>query len=109
MPASNNVRHAVSRSTGTTTWTRKDGDEWKTTCLNHGTGTTAPNRAVAWKNGSTPAQFCPKCKAIVAGKADKVTGPRLDLPAPTATKVPAKKAAPAKVAPTGKPAGRKAS
>ena len=25
----NAVRHAVSRSTGSTTWTRKDGDEWQ--------------------------------------------------------------------------------
>jgi hypothetical protein len=109
MPASNNVRHAVSRSTGTTTWTRKDGDEWKTTCLNHSAETTAPNRAVAWKNGSTPAQFCPKCKAIVAGKADKVTGPRLDLPTPTPTKAAAKKTASAKGTPARKPAGKKAS
>ncbi|MGA8248758.1 MAG: hypothetical protein WB797_17760 [Nocardioides sp.] len=92
MPASNNVRHAVSRSTGATTWTRKDGDDWKTNCLNHGTKTTAPSRGVAWKNGSTPAQFCPKCKTIVAGKAEKIAGPRLDLPTP------AKKAAPKRTA-----------
>jgi hypothetical protein len=93
------VRHAVSRSTGATTWTRKEGDEWKTSCLNHATETTAPSRGVAWKNGSTPAQFCPKCKAIVAGKAEKITGPRLDLPTPTkkaAPKTPAAKPTPAK-------------
>ena len=107
MPASNNVRHAVSRSTGTTTWTRKEGDEWKTTCLDHSAETTAPNRATAWKNGSTPAQFCRKCKAIVAGKAEKVTGPRLDLPAPA--KVVAKKTASAKGTPARKPAGKNAS
>ena len=77
---SNRDRHAVSRSTGATTWTRKDGDEWRTTCLNHGSETTATSRGPASKNGSTPANFCPKCKAIVAGKADKITGDRLDLP-----------------------------
>ena len=41
------VRHAIARSTGATTWTRKDGDEWRSTCLNHGTETTAPNRGKA--------------------------------------------------------------
>jgi len=96
------VRHAVSRSTGATTWTRKDGDEWRTTCLNHATDTTAKARGAAWKNGSTPANFCAKCKSIVAGKLDKITGDRLDLPAPTAkkaaTKKPATKAAAAKTA-----------
>lgn len=87
MPASNNVRHAVSRSTGATTWTRKEDDQWTTTCLNHKAETTAPNRGAAWKNGSTPAQFCPKCKTIVAGKAPKITEGRLDLPStPTSTK-----------------------
>jgi hypothetical protein len=87
------VRHAVSRSTGATTWTRKDGNEWRTTCLNHGTETTATARGAAWKNGSTPATFCPKCKAIMAGKAEKITDGRLDLPTPkTAAKKPASKA-----------------
>src|SRR4051812_27230951 len=86
------VRHAVSRSTGATTWTRKEGEEWKTTCLNHGAETTAAARGAAWKNGSTPASFCPKCKAIVAGKAEKITDGRLDLPAPK--QAAAKKATP---------------
>lgn len=97
MPANKTaVRHAVSRSTGATTWTRKDGDEWRTTCLNHQAETTATARGQAWKNGSTPANFCPKCKAIAAGKAEKITGPRLDLPTSTqqeAAKKPATKAA----------------
>jgi hypothetical protein len=103
------VRHAVSRSTGATTWTRKDGDEWRTTCLNHGAETTASARGQAWKNGSTPGNFCAKCKAIVAGKAEKITAGRLDLHAPTAKKATAKKA-PAKPAPksTTKPAASKA-
>lgn len=87
----NQVRHAVSRSTGATTWTCKDGNEWRTTCLSHGAEATASNRSGAWKNGSTPANYCAKCKAIVAGKAEKITGDRLDLP--TAKKAPAKKAA----------------
>jgi hypothetical protein len=30
------VRHAIARPTGETTWTRKDGDIWRSTCLNHG-------------------------------------------------------------------------
>jgi hypothetical protein len=91
----NRVRHAVSRSTGATTWTRKDGDEWKTTCLNHGSETTTSSRAAGWKNGSTPANFCAKCKAIAAGKTDRITGDRLELPATTPTpKVAVKRAAP---------------
>lgn len=96
MASTTNVRHAVCRSTGATTWTRKEGDEWKTTCLNHGAETTALGRGAAWKNGSTPAQFCPKCKAIVAGKAPKITGDKLAIPAKPA---PAKKAS----KPTPKP------
>jgi hypothetical protein len=94
---STRVRHAVSRSTGATTWTRKDGDEWRTTCLNHGAETTASARGQAWKNGSTPANFCAKCKAIAAGKAEKITEGRLDLPTAKAT---AKKAAPKQPATT---------
>lgn len=91
-----NTRHAVSRSTGATTYTREEADEWKTTCLNHGTETTAPNRGAAWKNGSTPAQFCPKCKMIASGKAEKITDGLLDL-STTPTKKSAK-AAPKKPA-----------
>jgi hypothetical protein len=106
-PAISKVRHAVSRSTGATTWTRKDGDEWKTTCLNHVAEMTAPARAQAWKNGSTPASFCAKCKAIVAGKAEKITGPRLDPPTPTAKKAGAAKKAATK--PAAKTPARKAS
>lgn len=92
----NKVRHAVSHSTGATTWTRKDGDEWRTTCLNHGAETTASARGQARKNGSTPATFCAKCKAIAAGKAQKITGDRLEIP-PTKT---AKKTAAKKPTPT---------
>ena len=62
------VRHAVSRSTGATTWTRKEGDEWKTSCLNHAAETTAPSRGVAWKNGSTPAQLVAALKAVARGR-----------------------------------------
>jgi hypothetical protein len=93
MPATKDVRHAVSRSTGATTWTRKEGDEWKTTCLNHKAETTAPNRATAWKNGSTPAQFCPACQKIVAGK---LAVGLLDLPAPTPKKAASKNPSPKK-------------
>ena len=95
MPATANTRHAVSRSTGATTYTRKENDEWTTTCLNHKAETTAPNRGAAWKNGSTPAQFCPKCKVITQDKAPKITEGLLDLPT-TPTKKAAAKKAPAK-------------
>jgi hypothetical protein len=88
------VRHAIARTTGTTTWTRKTGEEWTATCLNHDQSTTAPNRAKAWTTGSHPEAFCSKCKGIATGKADKITGDRLDIPAPK--KAPAKKAAPKK-------------
>jgi len=94
----NAVRHAVSRSTGATTWTRKEGDEWKTTCLSHKTETTAPNRAAAWKNGSTPAQFCPNCALIVSGKAEKLATGLIDLPAPITKKAAPKKPAAKKTA-----------
>jgi hypothetical protein len=88
------VRHAISRSTGATTWTRKDGDEWRTTCLNHGSEATAKARGAAWKNGSTPATFCAKCKAITSGKLEKITGDRLPIPtAKTGAKKPAAKKA----------------
>lgn len=97
---STRVRHAVSRSTGATTWTRLDGDVWRTTCLNHGAETTADARGAAWKNGSTPANFCAKCKAIAAGKAQKIDAGRLDLPAKKAA--PAKKATATKATPTSK-------
>lgn len=106
--ASNSVRHAVARTTGSTTWTRKDGEEWKIDCLNHGATTTAPNRGKAWTTGSHPQDWCPKCKAIAAGKAAKITGPRLDLPTPTTEGKAAPKTAakPAATKPTTKAAPR---
>ena len=110
MASSTRERHAVSRSTGATTWTRKDGDEWRTTCLNHGAETTTSARGPAWKNGSTPALFCAKCKSIAAGKLAKITDGRLDLPTPKATKGrAAKKATTSKPKPTttAKPAPKK--
>ena len=105
MASSNSVRHAVARATGSTTWTRKDGDEWKINCLNHGTATTAPNRGKAWTTGSHPQDWCPKCKAIAAGKAEKITAGRLDLPAakPTPKVKTASKVKPAPVAAAKKP------
>ena len=100
------VRHAVARSTGATTWTRKTGEDgtWTATCLDHDQSTTAPSRGVAWKTGSHPEAFCSKCKAIAAGKAEKITGDRLDIPAkPTTSKKPAAKKA-TKPTPTDKEA-----
>lgn len=90
------VRHAVARSTGSTTWARKEGDQWKIDCLNHKATTTAPSRGKAWTTGSHPQDFCAKCKQIEAGKLEKITGPRLDLPGTKPTPPPRKKAAPSK-------------
>lgn len=55
MLATNNTRHAVSRSTGATTWTRKEGDTWKTTCLNHDGRDDRAEPGSGLENGSTPA------------------------------------------------------
>ena len=98
------VRHAVVRSTGATTLARKEGDEWKIDCLNHGASATAPSRGAAWKVASHPQDFCPKCKTIAAGKAEKITEGRLDLP--TAKKPATKKTTAAKK-PAAKPTPKK--
>ena len=74
------VRHAIARSTGATTLAQKAEDGWTVQCLNHRATVTVPNRGKAWTTGSHPQDFCPKCKAIAAGKADKITGDRLDVP-----------------------------
>lgn len=75
------VRHAVAHSTGATTWVRKVADgEWKITCLNHRSTTTAPNRNAAWVVGSHPQDFCGKCKVISEGKAEKINRGRLGIP-----------------------------
>ena len=97
-----NYRHAVSKQTGATTLAfRADRAQWKVLCMNHGTETTVANRGEAWTTSSHPATFCAKCKAIVAGKAKRITEPRLSLPTPgdkvaakttTARKAAAKKA-----------------
>ncbi len=71
-----NIRHAIARSTGATTYAAKGEDDWTVQCLNHGATVAVPNRGKAWTTGSHPQDFCPKCKQIVAGKADKVTGDR---------------------------------
>ena len=82
MASSSNVRHAVARSTGATTWTRKEGDDgWKIDCLSHSAATSAPNRGKAWTTGAHPEQWCPKCKAIAAGKGEE-EHPRGDSSAP---------------------------
>ena len=67
-------------------------DGWKIDCLNHGATVTVPSRGKAWTTGSHPQDFCAKCKAIAGGKADKITGDRLDIPAKKAApnKAPAK-------------------
>ena len=75
-------------------------------CLNHDATVTVPNRGKAWTTGSHPQDFCPKCKAIAAGKAETITGDRLDVPkakptrkaTTTGTKAASKKPAKKKVA-----------
>lgn len=81
MPATSNTRHAVSRATGATTFVRPVKGVWTATCLNHAQNADAANRTAAWKMGSTPSLFCPKCKAISAGKADKLADGLLPVPA----------------------------
>ncbi|HZJ05388.1 MAG TPA: hypothetical protein VFD59_07950 [Nocardioidaceae bacterium] len=89
------VRHAIARSTGATTLAQKAEDGWTVQCLNHRATVTVPNRGKAWTTGSHPQDFCPKCKAIAAGKADKITGGRLDIPKKAAPKkAPARKTTP---------------
>jgi len=91
------IRHAVVRSTGATTFARKYGDRWTVSCLNHANSAQdTDSRTEAWKLASHPQDWCPKCKAIAAGKADKITEGKLDIPK-LPTKAPAKKA-PAKKA-----------
>lgn len=101
------VRHAVAKSTGATTWAHRiSRADWKVECLNHGATTSAPNQSVAWVTSSHPQDWCPKCKAIAAGKAARVTTAKLDLPAPkpapkpNAPKTPAPKVAAATPGPT---------
>lgn len=90
-----NIRHAIARSTGATTLARKCEDGWTVQCLNHGATVTVPSRGKAWTTDSHPQDFCTKCKPTAAGKADKITGDRLDLP----TAKPVKKAAARKSTP----------
>jgi hypothetical protein len=94
MPANATTRHAVCRSTGATTLARKQVDgSWNIECLNHGATTTAPNRGGAWKLAPKPEGWCPKCKAVAAGKAEKIEDGLLDIPAPTGKKAAPKKPA----------------
>lgn len=88
------VRHGISRQTGATTWTRKVEDRWVTTCLNHDAETSADARGPGVEEGLDPGNWCPKCKVIAAGKPDRITGDRLDLPKTPAEKATAKAAAP---------------
>ena len=100
MPANATTRHAVARSTGATTLGLKAEDGWSLTCLNHGTENPQPSRGAVWKIAGHPEDWCPKCKQIAAGKADKISDGLLPIPTPT------KKAAPKKPT-TRKPATAK--
>lgn len=75
------VRHAVARSTGATTLARKDGDQWRVLCLNHGAMTQpTASRTEAWKLASHPQDWCSTCENIAKGEADKVSEGRLEMP-----------------------------
>src|SRR4051794_8637204 len=94
MPANSTTRHAVCRSTGSTTLALKHEDgTWNIECLNHGAKTEASSRGGAWKVAPKPEGWCPKCKVIAAGKAERITEGLLDLSAPTTKKAAAKKPA----------------
>src|SRR4051812_31576533 len=109
MPANATTRHAVCRSTGSTTLALKQEDgSWNVACLNHGATATASSRGEAWKVAPKPEGWCPKCKAIAAGKADKPEDGLLDTPAPTAAKKATTKSAKAKSAVPTKGAPAKA-
>lgn len=92
MPANATTRHAVCRSTGSTTLALKQQDgSWNVECLNHGATTTAPSRGAAWKVAPKPEGWCAKCNAIAAGKADMLEDGLLDIPTPTSAKKAASK------------------
>jgi len=86
MPANSTTRHAVARSTGSTTLAQKEEDGWSLVCLNHNTSNPQPSRGAVWKAAAHPEEWCPKCKAIAAGKAEKITDGLLDVPTPTTKK-----------------------
>jgi hypothetical protein len=87
-----NMRHAVARSTGATTLARKGADGWDVTCLSHNKTVVVASRATAWTTSSHPQDWCPKCKAIAAGKGKPVTGDKVPVPARSKAKVKVKKA-----------------
>ena len=54
MPANATTRHAVARSTGSTTLAAKAEEGWSLTCLNHGTENPQPSRGAVWKAAAHP-------------------------------------------------------
>jgi hypothetical protein len=93
MPANSTTRHAVARSTGATTLGLKADEGWTLTCLNHGTENPQPSRGAVWKVAGHPETWCPKCKAIAAGKAAQITDGLLPIPTPTKKAAPKRPAA----------------
>lgn len=101
------VRHARAGSTGATTLARKLSEGWTIECLSHGPTTTAPNRSAAWIAGSHPQNYCATCAAIVAGKAERVTGARVEVPAEPAPTEKAARRPAVEPGPAKKPTSRK--
>jgi hypothetical protein len=94
MPANANTRHAVARSTGSTTLAAKAEEGWTLVCLNHGAENPQPSRGTVWKAAAHPEGWCPKCALIAKGKAEKITDGLLPVPTtPTAKKTASKKPA----------------
>ena len=91
MPANSTTRHAVARTTGSTTLANKAEQGWTLLCLNHGTENPQPSRGAVWKAAAHPEAWCPKCKIIAAGKADKITEGLLPVPTPATKKEAAKR------------------
>jgi hypothetical protein len=94
MPANATTRHAVVRSIGSTTLAQKQEDgSWSLVCLNHRSENPQPSRGLVWKAAAHPEAWCPKCKTIAAGKAEKITDGLLTIPTPTTKKAAPKKPA----------------
>jgi hypothetical protein len=102
MPANANTRHAVARTSGATTLATKAEEGWSLVCLNHGTENPQPSRGAVWKAAAHPEAWCTKCKAIAAGKAEKITDGLLPIPTPPKKAAPKKPAAATKAAATTK-------
>jgi hypothetical protein len=92
MTSTERTRHAIARSSGAATLARKGEGGWLVSCLSHSASAEpTESRNAAWRLASHPAEWCSKCGVIAKGKADKIIGDKVAVPA--AKKAPAKRAA----------------